>query len=122
MKINKILRILIVGFLLTNTMFPVFASNPNFAIGSFEDKDVPTSMSSFVDNSFTEAIRIAKVIGIGISVIIIMVIACKYMLAAPGDRADIKKNAVPFVIGAIVLFGASNLLDILIDVGIAFGS
>lgn len=122
MKINKILRVLIIGFLLTNMMFPVFASNPNFAIGSFEDKDAPTSMSSFVDNSFTEAIRIVKVVGIGISVIIIMVIACKYMLAAPGDRADIKKNAVPFVIGAIVLFGASNLLDILIDVGISFGS
>ena len=37
----------------------------------------------------------------------------KYMMAAPGDKADIKKSAITFVIGAIVVFGAIQLLELI---------
>ena len=36
------------------------------------------------------------------------------MVAAPGDRADIKKSMIPFVIGAFVLFASSGIVDMLI--------
>ena len=33
--------------------------------------------------------------------------------AAPGDKAEIKKHAVVYVVGAIVLFAASGILEII---------
>ena len=33
-------------------------------------------------------------------------------MAAPGDRADIKKYAMNYVIGAMILFGAAGILGI----------
>ena len=51
--------------------------------------------------------------GSGIALIMLTVIFIKYMLSAASERAEIKKNLIPFVIGAVVLFAASNLTVIL---------
>ncbi len=33
------------------------------------------------------------------------------MQAAPGEKADIKKSAVVYVIGAVILFGAVGIME-----------
>lgn len=86
-----------------------------FDITKFENGDVPDTVTNLTNNTLGTAIGIAQIAGVGIAITILTVIAIKYMLASPGDRADIKKNAVPFVIGAVVLFGASGILGILAD-------
>lgn len=58
-------------------------------------------------------ITIARVIATGVAVIMLIVLAMKYMIAAPGDRADIKKHAVVYVVGAVVLFATSGILTII---------
>ena len=42
----------------------------------------------------------------------LIVLAIKYISAAPNDKAEIKKHAVVYIVGAIVLFAASALLGI----------
>ena len=56
-----------------------------------------------------------RIVGAGVAIIMIIAVAIKYMSAAPGERADIKKHAVPFVVGAIVLFASSGILGIIAD-------
>ena len=41
-----------------------------------------------------------------------VLLAIKYISAAPNDKAEIKKHAVVYILGAIVLFAASALLGI----------
>lgn len=60
-------------------------------------------------------ISIAKVICAGVAIIMITVIAMKYMMAAPSEKADIKKHAVVYVVGAIIMFAASAILQIIQD-------
>lgn len=55
----------------------------------------------------------ARIVCATIAVVVLLVISMKYMLSAPGDRADIKKHAVHYVIGATILFGASGILGII---------
>lgn len=57
-------------------------------------------------------ITIVQVVGSGVAIIMLVVLAIKYISAAPGDKAEIKKHAVVYVIGAIVLFAASGILGI----------
>ena len=57
-------------------------------------------------------LTIVQVVGCGIAVIMLIVLAIKYISAAPGDKADIKKHAVVYVVGAVVLFAASGILQI----------
>ena len=56
---------------------------------------------------------IAQVIGVAIAVIMLVVLAIKYISAAPGDKAEIKKHAVVYIVGAVVLFAAAGILQII---------
>ena len=44
---------------------------------------------------------------------LLLTVAMKYMSSAPGDKADIKKSAVAYVVGAIVLFAVTGILTII---------
>lgn len=58
-------------------------------------------------------ISVAKVICAGVAIVMLTVIAMKYMLAAPSEKADIKKHAVVYVVGAVVMFAATGILTII---------
>lgn len=63
-------------------------------------------------NATTGILGTILTIGAAVAICILMVIGCKYLMAAPGDRADIKKYAMNYVIGAMILFGAAGILGI----------
>ncbi len=66
-----------------------------------------------IEDTAKSAITIAQVIGVGVAVIMLIVLGMKYMISAPDDKAQIKKHAVVYIIGAVVLFGASGILQII---------
>ena len=77
---------------------------------------LPISDEGGVKDSLIGIIQVilsaVRAFGLATAVIIILVIGTKYMLASAGDRADIKKYAIKYVIGAIILFAASGLLTL----------
>ena len=58
-------------------------------------------------------LSIVQVIGAAVAIIMLILLAVKYMSAAPNDKAEIKKHAVVYVVGAVVLFGATVILEII---------
>lgn len=58
-------------------------------------------------------IGVAKIVGICVAVVMLLAVAMKYMSAAPGEKADIKKSAVIYVVGAIVLFAVTGILTLI---------
>ena len=57
-------------------------------------------------------ISIVQVFGIFIAVAMLMTLGIKYMYASPGDKAQIKQHLTVYVIGAVVMFGSSGILQI----------
>ena len=73
----------------------------------------------------SSVLGVVRTIGAAVAVIILIVIACKYIIASAGDRADIKKYAINYIIGALVLFGASGIASLIksfVDASVKFGS
>lgn len=69
--------------------------------------------SKAVQNIIGSLLTIAQVVGMGVAVIMLIVLAIKYISAAPSDKAEIKKHAVVYVVGAVVLFAAAGILSII---------
>lgn len=73
--------------------------------------------TSGAGNSIKEIIQslvvILQVAAMGVAVIMLIVLAIKYMTSAPNDKADIKKSATAYIVGAVVLFAASGILGII---------
>ena len=76
--------------------------------GASDSSGAAASINRIVGSVLT----IVQVVGCGVAVIMLIVLAIKYISAAPGDKADIKKHAVVYVVGAVVLFAASGILGI----------
>lgn len=58
-------------------------------------------------------ISVMQVVGVGIAIIMIIYVAIKYMTAAPNEKAEFKKSATAYIVGAIILFATSGILNII---------
>ena len=82
--------------------------------------DVIEDMGSAAKNSnadttkvttlFGGIIQIMQVIGTGIAIIMLIVLAIKYLTASPEGKGEVKKSAAMYIVSAIVLFAAVNIL------------
>ena len=100
----------LICFAVGNSIFVEAASIPYTGElnGAQEGVNATKSMISAI-------LGIVRIIGMTVAVVMLAVIACKYMLSAPGDRADLKKYIPIYVTGAVVLFGASGLVGMIRD-------
>ena len=91
------------------------ADNDNMkAVGNVSYKS-SWSISKIINT----VIKILQYAGTGISVIVVTITGIKYMLASPNEKSDIKKMAMPLIIGCVLLFGAVNLVKLIADFGIS---
>ncbi len=93
----------------------VFGWNPTSEITSAEtwgatnDGGIGSSTKRIVGT----AINVIRIVGTGIAIIMITYVAIKYMSAAPSEKAEFKKSATAMIVGAIVLFAATNILTVI---------
>lgn len=57
-----------------------------------------------------------QTIGSIASVGVLIVLGIKYMAGSVEEKAEYKKNMMPYVIGAVFVFGIINILAIIIDI------
>ena len=56
------------------------------------------------------------VIAIGISIVMLIALAIKYMTASPDARAEYKQTLIKYGIGVLIIFTASTLANVIADV------
>lgn len=118
--IKRIITIACCILVVFSLVYYVFAedkfANPSQIIKSSFGGDVSETGIKTAASASTKIIStilsIIRTVSAGIAIVVLIVIACKYILASAGDRADIKKYAVNYVIGALILFAASAIVEI----------
>lgn len=60
---------------------------------------------------------IIQTVGVVISVVILMVLGIKYMMGSAEEKAEYKKTMIPYLVGAILVFGASAIGKGVINMG-----
>ena len=58
---------------------------------------------------------ILQTVGIVVSVLILMVLGIKYMMGSAEEKAEYKKTMIPYIIGAILIFGASTIANMVFN-------
>lgn len=84
------------------------------------DDWAPDSMTSVtggtrLQNMGNVIIGVVQTIGSIVSVAVLAVIGIKYMMGSVEERAEYKKTMMPYIIGAILVFGITNLLGIVVN-------
>ena len=113
---KSIKMILVLAILLMVSLLmaqKVLAANPWDAAGGTNITSTSTNLANNVGTVMGKALYIIQVVGMGVAVIMLVVLAIKYIAAAPSDKAEIKKHAVVYVVGAVILFGASGIVSLI---------
>ena len=66
-----------------------------------------------------QIIGIVRTVGVLVAVVILLVLGIKYMIASAEEKADYKKSMIPYIVGAVLIFGASAIAGIVYDMAIA---
>lgn len=113
-KVMKIVAILLTVAVIASLATCVLATGEDgIDLHAFDGKTDNSGAGTSITNIIGALINIIQIIGSGVAIIMLIVLAIKYISAAPGDKADIKKHAVVYVVGAIVLFAATGILQII---------
>ena len=74
--------------------------------------ETPAELTKKVNN----VLGTIQVIGTVISVVAIIVIGIKYMTGSVESKASYKKVMIPYIVGAFLIFGISNIVPILYNI------
>ena len=109
---NKILRIFIVFMLLTciltNYVQADIVGSMRYKWSSLNETD-----KQEMKTMGGKVLGIVQVVGYAIAIIILSIMGIKYMYAAAGEKAKIKEQLIPYVIGATILFATSTIISII---------
>lgn len=115
----KVMLIALVAILLVASIVPtLYADDAALTFAEIDEKKITegaqdtSGAASSVNRIIGAILTVVQVVGSGVAVIMLIVLAIKYISAAPSDKAEIKKHAVVYVVGAVVLFAASGIIGI----------
>lgn len=107
MKKSKIFSIIVLTImLLLIASNLVFAKDPKSITGKTENTEGITKVGQ-------QIVGIVQVVGSITSVVMLIVLGIKYMMGSTEEKAEYKKTLLPYVIGAILIFAASNLASMI---------
>lgn len=111
-KSIKVISILLIALMMIAIVTPVFATDG----GAFRPSQVDTNKVGEEANSIKDVgnsiTSIIRVVGTIIAVAILIVLGIKYMMGSAEEKAEYKKTLFPYIVGAVLIFAASSLADI----------
>ena len=106
------IALIIIAIVMISTS--VFATTTN---GNYRPSDVKevinTSNTENIEGLGGRIVGIIRVVGTIAAVAMLIVLGIKYMMGSAEERAEYKKTLFPYFIGAILIFAATNLADII---------
>ena len=107
-KLIKILPIIMTVMMVLMAASPVLAT-----VGGISINPDTASAQGKLGNTPNRILGIIQVVGTVIAVGVLMVLGIKYMMGSAQEKAEYKKTFIPYIVGALLLFGASGILDII---------
>lgn len=110
-KINKIIAILLVTLVIISLItvsFGVEGIDPKSGLGKSKD--------SFGDlaNNITGLVQF---VGYAFAIGMLIYLGIKYVSSSANDKADLKKGAINYLIGAIIIVAAVNIFKLIVGFG-----
>ena len=109
-KLNKILSIFMLVIVVCAFATPVFAGNITPNPAGFNGS---TAGSNAFGNLFKNAWSAIQTIANFVALVMVVVAGIRYMFASADAKADIKKQTVILIVGAVFIFAAGNIVNLI---------
>ena len=108
MKLSKVLSIIVLAVIIFSISINfAYAVDPGTITGA------STSGATKVTDLGKKIVGIVQTVGSVVAVVVLVVLGIKYMMGSTEEKAEYKKTLLPYVIGAVLIFAASNLASVI---------
>lgn len=110
-KINKIILVLIVIFLMINIYSQVFAIDP----GAYRPTDATEAEAKIITDKVGIVLGVVRNISAIVAVLAIMIIGVKYILGSVEEKANYKATMMPYVIGCVLAVAGTTIVSFIYE-------
>ena len=117
-KTIKLVSILLIAMVIVSGMATISLATSGSESGSsskvdglFEGGDADTEG---LENVGASLVDIITTVGIIVAVIVLLILGIKYMMGSASEKAEYKKTMIPYLVGAVLIFGASAIAKAII--------
>ena len=104
-KLAKLVSVMLLVIMILSVFSSVFAAT--------DPKSLTGTSTTQFDSIGKQIIGMIQAIGSIVAVAILVVIGIKYMMGSAEEKAEYKKTLLPYLIGAILIFAASNIASMI---------
>ena len=106
MKLSKVFSVVMIAVMLLASVSNVaLAINPNSIVGN-TNTNASTKVKGFGEN----ILGIVQTVGTIAAIVTLIILGIKYMMGSAEEKAEYKKTLMPYVIGAVLVLAASNVV------------
>jgi len=116
-KISKIVSVLMIVAMLAMASTVVFAQTTD----PRQITPLQGTGTSSVKTLGQQILGIVQLVGSIAAVVVLVVLGIKYMMGSAEEKAEYKKTMIPYIIGAVLIFAASNVAGMIYDWANTFG-
>lgn len=110
--IKAISVLLMVAMLLVSLTTVVSASG---ATGLIDKMNPDYSQGGDIADFGQKITSIISTIAIVIAVIVLLILGIKYMIGSASEKAEYKKTMIPYLVGAVLVFGAGAIAKVVVN-------
>lgn len=109
---NKTLKIMAIVIL---TIISTLLITSNVLAIGLETEITPqaSDAAANVQNIAGKVLNIVQIVGVAVATIMLTILGIRYVSLSPNEKAEYKKGLTIYVIGAVLLFGASMLIGVI---------
>lgn len=117
----KLVSVLLLIAVISMTLTTMVSANGGIDVVNIAGglKGTTSNAQNDVTKIGNQLIGIITTVGVVVAVIILLVLGIKYMMGSASEKAEYKKTMIPYLVGAILIFGASAITKVV--VGLAQG-
>ena len=116
-KAYKVLSVLMIVLMIAFACTNVFAAVDPDSIKSDEPLGAADTQIATIGSKI---LSVVTSVGIVLAIVVIAVLGVKYMMGSLEEKAEYKKTMIPYLVGAILVFGASAIGKVVINMGQSF--
>lgn len=109
---KKIFYSIMIAIIIISMTTTIFAGD----IDTEKYKDIYNGNSEELNTIAGKILGIIQTVGIAVAVGMLMIVGVRYIMMSPEGKAEYKKTAITFAIGAALLFSGSAIIGIVRDI------
>ncbi len=115
------------GAILFIALMLIFAFNTYAMAVDAEDiagqlTGTPSGAQGSVTDIGNQIIGVITTVGVVVAVVVLLILGIKYMMGSASEKAEYKKTMIPYLVGAILIFGASAITKVVVSLGTSFNN